>query len=85
MPDKANVLSLVMPPLVMLVTAPVSVPTVLLMVERLTAMSTVPVMAPVVVVLPAASVTFAVRLCAPAPKTGVVYVQPVPVNVALPR
>ena len=84
-PDKANVLSLVRPPLAMVVTIPVSVPMVVLMVAGLTAVSTVPVMALVVAWLPCESVIFAVRLCAPSIKALVVYVQPVPVTVALPN
>ena len=90
-PDKAHVVSLVMPPLTMLATAapvllaPVSVPMVVLRVPAGAMVSTVPVMALVVAWLPCESVIFAVRLCAPSIKALVVYVQPVPVTVALPN
>src|SRR5215510_8607622 len=76
-PDRPSVLSLVTPPLVMVVVAPVSVLIVLLIVTLGGVVSTVPVLivavtADVVVVLPAVSVAWAVKLWLPLGSAGVV-------------
>src|SRR6266404_4786300 len=84
-PDSASVLSLVTPPLEIVVVAPVSVPIVLLIVSLGLVVSTVAVTAAVVVVLPAASVALAVKLWLPSGSAAVVKLQPPsPSSVAVP-
>src|SRR5439155_388871 len=74
--DRASVLSLVRPPLVIVVVVPVFVPIVVLKVSAGIVVSTVAVTAGLVVnVLPAASVAFAVKLCAPLARDAFVNVQ----------
>ena len=71
-PDSASVLSLVSPPLEIVVVEPVSVPIVPLIVSLGAVVSTVAVTAAVVVLLPALSVALAVKLWAPLASAAVV-------------
>ena len=84
-PDSASVLSLVTPPLEIVVVAPVSVPIVLLNPSLGLVVSTVAVIAAVVVLLPAASVALAVKLWLPSTSGPVVKLQLPPLIVAAPR
>src|SRR6266436_5072696 len=84
-PDSASVLSLVTPPLEIVVVAPVSVPIVLLNVSLGLVVSTVAVTAAVVVLLPAVSVALAVMLWLPSVSGPVVKLQLPPLIVAAPR
>src|SRR6266851_659539 len=84
-PDNASVLSSVTPPLEIVVVAPVSVPIVLLNPSLGLVVSTVAVIAAVVVLLPAASVALAVKLWLPSISGPVVKLQLPPLIVAAPR
>ncbi|BAV48109.1 Uncharacterized protein MLTONO_3206 [Mesorhizobium loti] len=84
-PESASVLSLVRPPLLIVVVSPVLVPIVELIVSIGAVVSTVALIAAVVVLLPALSTALAVKLCAPSDSAAVVSVQVLPVIVAAPR